>query len=258
MRFDGKVAMVTGAASGIGAATARLFAREGARVAAADIRAPDDTLRAIRDGGGQAVGITGDMSASETVDRVIGETIAAFGQLDILICNAGIGGVAPSIEHVSEADWDRMFAINVKSGFLCARAALPHLRKSPGSCMLFTASIAGLEGNMGLAPYAATKAAVINMARTLALDHAAEGIRVNVVCPGATDTTMLRSVGIPMETFACGLPLGRVIEPDEIAEGFAYLASPAARSITGQVLVIDAGYTAGDFRLAAPPMSAQA
>ena len=193
----------------------------------------------------------GDITLSATAERLVAETVASYGQIDVLINNAGIAGVAPSIEDVSEADWERMFAVNVKSGYLCTKSALPYLRKSPGNCILFTSSIAGLEGNMGLTPYAASKAAVINMARSLALDHAHEGIRVNVVCPGATDTAMLRSVPIPIEVFASGLPLRCVVTPEEIAEGFAYLASPAARSITGQVLIIDGGYSAGDFRIAA-------
>lgn len=251
MRFEGKVVVVTGAASGIGAATAKLFAREGGRIAAADLTAPSDTVAAIRAIGGQAIGVQGDMSSGTTAERLVAETLAAYGQIDVLINNAGIVGVAASVEDVSEAEWDRMFAVNVRSSFLCTKAALPHLRKSSGSCILFTSSIAGLEGNMGLTPYAATKAAVINMARSLTLDHAHEGIRVNVVCPGATDTAMLRSVPIPIEVFASGLPLGRVVAPEEVAEAFAYLASPAARSITGHVLVIDGGYTAGDFRIAA-------
>lgn len=249
MRFQNTVALVTGAYSGIGAATAMLFAREGAKVVAADIKEPTDTVQAIKDCGGQAIALQGDLSNSEAVNRIVATAVETFGQLDILINNAGIGGVAPSIEDVSEEDWDRLFAINVKSGFLCTKAALPHLRRATNASILFTASIAGLEGNMGLTPYATTKAAVINMARSLALDHAKDGIRVNVVCPGATDTPMLRAVPIPMEVFASGLPLGKVVTPEEIAEGFAYLASPVARSVTGHVLVIDAGYTAGDFRL---------
>lgn len=251
MRFIDKVIVVTGAASGIGAATAQLFACEGGRVVLADISDLSGVLSVIHDSGGQAVSVQGDISKAETAELIVGTAIATYGRLDVLINNAGIAGVTPSIEQVSEAEWERMFAVNVKSGFLCSKAALPYLRRSPGSSILFTASIAGLEGNMGLTPYATTKAAVINMARSMALDHAHEGIRVNVICPGATDTAMLRAVPIPIETFASGLPLRKIVTAEEVAEGFAYLASPVARSITGQVLVIDAGYSAGDFQIAA-------
>lgn len=253
MRFKDKVVVITGAASGIGAAAAVLFAKEGARLAISDLADLEPTMAAIRQSGrGDVVAVQGDISQPAVVSRLIDQAAQAFAGIDILINNAGIPAVAPSIEQLSEELWDRIFAVNVKSGFLCTKAALPYLRRSSGSSIIFTSSIAGLEGTMGLAPYAASKAAVINLAKSLALDHAHEGIRVNVVCPGATNTAMLRAVPIPMEVFASGLPLRKVVEPDEIAEGFAYLASSSARSITGHVLVIDAGYTAGDFRIAAP------
>lgn len=249
-RFENKVVVVTGAASGIGAATAILFAREGAKVVAVDIVAPAATVRAIEEAGGTALGVQGDLSRADDVARAIDSTISAFGQLNVLVNNAGIAaGPAPSIEEISEEKWDRIFDVNVKSGFLCTRAALPHLRRSPGSVILFTASIAGLEGVMGMTTYAASKAAVINLTRSLALDHAKEGIRVNAVCPGATDTPMLRAAPMGIAGFERGLPLGKIVTPEEIAECFAYLASPVARSITGQVLAVDAGYTAGDFKL---------
>lgn len=252
MRFENRVVVVTGAASGIGAATAALFAREGAKVMVADVASPASVVGEIQAHGGHARGLQGDVSTSEGAGRLIGATIEAWGRLDVLVNNAGVGCAPRPIEQVPEDEWDRTFAINVKSGYLCARAALPQMRKAGSGVILFTASIAGIEGVMGLAPYAASKAAVINLARTLALDHAGDGIRVNVICPGATDTAMLRGVPVSLDAMAANLPLRRLVQPGEIAEGFAYLASDAARSVTGHVLVIDAGYTAGDFKLGAP------
>jgi NAD(P)-dependent dehydrogenase (short-subunit alcohol dehydrogenase family) len=138
----------------------------------------------------------------------------------------------------------------VRSAFLCSKYALPHLRAT-GGVILFTASIAGIEGVLQLVSYAASKAAIINLARAMALDHAREGIRVNVVCPGATDTPMLREGleknGIPIEAFASRLPTQTLVTPEEVAEAFLFLGSDAARSITGQTLVIDGGFTAGDY-----------
>lgn len=250
MKLQGKVALVTGAASGIGAATARLFACEGASIVVADRMSTKAIAEAIHAAGGRAIGVEGDVSHADTARKVIDRALATFGRLDILVNNAGVGGPG-SIEATTEEDWDRVLAVNVKSGFLCSKYALPHLRDAGGGVILFTASIAGLEGVLNLASYAASKAAIINLARSMALDHAHEGIRVNVVCPGATDTPMLRGglekSGIPIEVFAARLPTRRLVIPEEIAEAFLFLASSAARSITGQTLVIDGGFTAGDF-----------
>lgn len=245
MRFSNKVVVVTGAGSGIGAATARLFASEGARVIVADIANQDSVVSEIVARGGTADAFFCDVSNSESVKALMAKAVESFGGLDIVVSNAGIG-VLGLAEPLSEADWDRCQAVNVRGGFLCAKHALPHLRAAHGGVVLFTASIAGLEGLAGSLAYAASKAALINMARTLALDHAHEDIRFNVVCPGATDTPLLRSGAAPIEAIAAMQPLRRVVSVEEIAEGFAYLASPAARSITGQTLVIDAGASAGN------------
>jgi meso-butanediol dehydrogenase / (S,S)-butanediol dehydrogenase / diacetyl reductase len=250
MKVPNKVAVITGAASGIGAATAKLFACEGASIVAADVTPTETIVDAIRAADGQAIGVEGDLSKPDTARNVMERALATFGRLDILVNNAGVGGPG-SIEATSEEDWDRVLAANVKSGFLCSKYALPHLRTAGDGVILFTASIAGLEGVLNLASYAASKAAIINLARSMALDHAREGIRVNVVCPGATDTPMLREglvkSGIPIEAFASRLPTKRLVTPEEVAEAFLFLASRAARSITGQTLVIDGGFTAGDF-----------
>lgn len=249
MKLAGAVALVTGAASGIGAATAALMAREGAAVVAADVAAPDAVVGSIRAAGGRASGVQADLSRPAGARAAIDHAVAAFGRLDVLVNNAGVAG-AGSVESVSEEAWDRVLAANLTSGFLCSKYALPHLRAAGGGVILFTSSIAGLEGVAGLAPYCASKAAIVNLARSMALDHAREGIRVNAVCPGATDTPLLREglekSGLPAEVFASRLPTQRLVTPEEVAEAFVFLASSAARSVTGQALVIDGGFTAGD------------
>jgi meso-butanediol dehydrogenase/(S,S)-butanediol dehydrogenase/diacetyl reductase len=249
MRFENKVVIVTGAAGGIGKATAVLFAREGAAVVVADIADPSEVVSEIEQAGGRAIGVKGSVASSDFLQKMVDTAVDSYGQIDILINNAGIGIAPGPIETISEEDWDHAFAVNVKSGFLATKFALPHLRKTRGS-VLFTASVAGFEGYTNMASYTATKAAIINMARTIALDHAPEGIRVNVVCPGATDTQMVRSVPVPIEAFSNALPLKKLVQPEEIAEAFAYLASAQGASITGQTLAIDGGYSAGDFTLA--------
>jgi NAD(P)-dependent dehydrogenase (short-subunit alcohol dehydrogenase family) len=247
----GRAALVTGAASGMGRATAHLFADEGAHVAVTDrsAEAVDAVVREITAAGGSAHGWAMDVTDGARVTQVVDEAAARFGRLDILVNNAGVGGPG-SIETTSEEDWDRVLAANVRSGFLCSKYALPHLRAT-GGVILFTASIAGIEGALQLVSYATSKAAIINLVRAMALDHAREGIRVNVVCPGATDTPMLREGleknGIPIEAFASRLPTQRLVTAEEVAEAFLFLASDAARSITGQTLVIDGGFTAGDY-----------
>lgn len=248
MRLKDKVAIITGSASGIGAATARLFAREGASIVVSDIAPTRPVVDAITAAGGNAIGLEGDVSQSPVVAKLIDTTVSTFGKLDIFVSNAGAHTLPKPIDQTTEDEWDRILAVNLTAGFLCIKHAIPHLRKTRG-VILLTASIAGLEGVKGLGAYAVTKAAVINMGRTAALDYASDGIRVNVMCPGATATPMLKASEIPMDLIAQALPLRKLIPPEEIAEGFCYLASAAASSITGHVLTIDAGWTAGDFVL---------
>ncbi|MGY4303369.1 NAD(P)-dependent dehydrogenase (short-subunit alcohol dehydrogenase family) [Bradyrhizobium sp. USDA 4369] len=249
MRLSNKVCIVTGGASGIGAATAILFAREGAQVVVADIAATEAVVAKINDAGGSAIGVEADVSIAAGAERAIDVAVRAYGEVDILVNNAGIGTRGDALS-TDEETWDSLFRVNVKSGHLCSRAAMPHLLKR-GGVILFTASIAGLEGVCDLYAYCATKAAVINMARAMALDLARSNIRVNVVCPGATDTPMLRAGfgrnGVLPNQFIDRLPLGALVQPEDIADAFLFLASDSARSITGQVVVVDAGLVAGDF-----------
>lgn len=248
-QLQGRVALITGGANGIGAATAERFAREGASIVLVDLASGEGLAEKIRAGGGQARFIRTDVSNEANVEEAVAVAIETFGRLDILVNNAGMGPFGDA-EHTSVAEWDRTFSVNVRGGFLFSKFALPHLKKSDGATILFTASIAGLEGVPNLMAYSASKAAVINLARCLALDYARSGVRVNVVCPGATETAMLKATNIPSEAFEASLPLGKIVQPEDVAEGFLYLAT--ARRITGQTLVIDGGKMAGDFFLGIP------
>jgi len=246
MRFYDKVAIVTGAASGIGEATALQFAKEGAAVVVVDLVDPAGTVSEIVDAGGKAVGVQGSVGSLETIKKMIEAAVSQFGRIDILVNNAGVPFPAGPVEHIDEEAWDEAYAVNVKSGFMASKYAMPHLRKTRGS-ILFTSSVAGLAGASNMVTYSSTKSAVINMARSIALDHAPEGIRVNVICPGATQTPLVENGPVPAGALAASLPLKRMVQAEEVAKAFAYLASDDASSITGQVMILDSGYSAGNF-----------
>ncbi len=251
-QVDGKVAVVTGAASGIGAATARVLAREGARVVITDL---DDTA-------GQAIAseigghyIHHDVTDEEGWKAVIADTGQRFGRLDIVVANAGIGIMGPAVD-MSLTDWRRQMAINVDGVFLTVKYAIPLMRKSgDGGSIVMLSSVAGLRGSAGLAGYSASKGAVRLFAKSMALEcaQARDGIRVNSVHPGIIATpiwTKLPQGGAnaplnPHAIAAATVPIGVASDPTEIANGILFLASDAARHITGSELVIDGGMTAG-------------
>jgi meso-butanediol dehydrogenase/(S,S)-butanediol dehydrogenase/diacetyl reductase len=244
-RFDGKVVLITGAASGIGAATARRFAREGARLMLGDINA--DGLAAItRELGGETASQVADVAERAQVEALTAAAIARFGRLDVVFNNAGIGtyGKTPDLDP---AAWDRIIAVDLNSVFYGCRAAIPHLQRAGGGAIVNTASISGLYGDYGLGAYNAAKAAVANYTRTLALDHARDKIRVNAVCPGPIATALVTPLlGVPglQEEYARQIPLGRLGQPEEIANVVAFLASDEASYMTGALVVIDGGITA--------------
>jgi len=252
-KLSGKRALITGAASGIGRATALLFAREGAAVAVLDVDEDGGqaVVQTILDEGGQAIFVRGDVTWAADCQRAVQETVDRLGGLDILFNNAGIIRRATVID-TSEEEWERVMAVNVKSIFLLGKYAVPAMAQSGGGAIVNTASGWGLVGGRNAVSYCASKGAVVNMTRAMALDHGAQNIRVNCVCPGDTDTPMLRSeaqqLGESEDAFlaeAADRPLQRIGRPEDIARAVLYLASDDSAFVTGTALVVDGGGLAG-------------
>ncbi len=248
MRLEGKVALISGGARGMGAVEARLFAREGARVCIGDIR--EDEGRAlvaeIAAAGGEAMFARLDVTSEREWAEAVDATVSAYGGLDVLVNNAGIFHRA-NVEETSAADWDAMLGINGKGVFLGTRAAVPAMRASGGGSIVNISSIAGIIGSAGSTAYNASKGAVRLLTKSSAVQHAADGIRVNSVHPGPIETDMLDLV-FPEEGMrearAAGIPLGRMGRADDVAKGVLFLASDEASYMTGSELVIDGGHTA--------------
>lgn len=253
MEFAEKVALITGGASGIGRATALLFAREGAAIALADVNA-DAGLRVaeeITEAGGRVFFERVDVTRAADCQRLAKRTIREFGRVDILFNNAGIIRRATVLE-LTEDDWDRVMAVNVKSIYLLSREVIPLMQQAGGGTIINTASGWGLAGGAKAAVYCASKGAVVLLTKAMAIDHGQQKIRVNCICPGDTDTGMLREeakqLGEENSRFlaeSAKRPLGRVGSPEEIAQAALYLASDASSFVTGTALVVDGGGLAG-------------
>jgi len=251
--LTGKRALITGGASGIGRATALLFAREGAAVAVADVDQANGeaVVREIVEQGGRAIFIRCDVTQAADCERAVAQAVGALGGLDVLFNNAGIIRRA-AVTETSEADWERVMAVNVKSVFLMSRYAVPAMAQAGGGAIINTASGWGLVGGRKAAAYCASKGAVVLLTKAMALDHGEQNIRVNCICPGDTDTGMLRNeaqqLGEPIERFlveSAQRPLQRIGRPEEIAQAALYLASEASSFVTGTALVVDGGGLAG-------------
>jgi NAD(P)-dependent dehydrogenase (short-subunit alcohol dehydrogenase family) len=252
-QLHGKTALITGGAGGIGHATALLFAREGASIGIVDLNqeAGEEVAREISTAGGRAIFERADVTRPADCRRAVERVAHEFGGIHILFNNAGIIRRA-SVVEISDQDWDAVMAVNVKSIFLMSREVIPIMVREEVGSIINTASGWGLAAGPRAAAYCASKGAVVLLTKAMAIDHGRQNIRVNCICPGDTDTAMLRSearqLGEAEDRFLSGSarrPLGRVGRPEEIAHAALYLASDAASFVTGAALVVDGGGLAG-------------
>lgn len=240
-----KTAIVTGAATGLGRATALAFAAAGARVVVADIaaQAGEETAHAIVSAGGQALFLHTDVSRGEDVERMVATAVAEFGSLDCAFNNAGIAPRGAPVAEMSEAEFDRAVAINLKGVWLCLKHECAQMLRQGGGAIVNTSSIMGVVSGQGLSAYSASKFGVVGLTRSVALDYARMGIRVNAVCPGGTAITDAADNRADMEQLKLATPMGRLGVPREIADAVIWLCSPEASFVTGQSLAIDGGFT---------------
>lgn len=251
--LEGKGALITGAASGIGRAIALVFARAGARVVLLDVdeAGGEQAARAIADQGGAALFLRCDVTQAAECSRAVEAAAGFLRSLHVLVHSAGIIRRA-SILETTEEEWDRVMAVNLKAVYLLGRHALPWMARSGGGAVVNIASGWGLRGGRAAAAYCASKGGLVTLTKAMALDHAPQNIRVNCICPGDIDTPMLRreaaQLGEPLESFleqAARRPLARIGMPEDVAQAALYLASDAASFVTGAVLVVDGGGLAG-------------
>ncbi|MBV9170428.1 MAG: glucose 1-dehydrogenase [Chloroflexi bacterium] len=254
--FTGKVVVITGGALGIGRATAIEFGREGASVAIADVNEPAgrEAFAAIQAAGGQAHLAVADVSRAADCERVVRETVERFGGVDVLFNNVGIQPQESyrTIEDTPEEMWDRILDVNLKSYFLMSKYALPEIRRRGGGVIVNTASVQGLQSQKGVGAYAASKGGVLSLTRQMALEYAAEGIRVLAVCPGTIDTEMVRAsaarepdgVEAALDRYGKTHPIGRIGTGQDIANVVLFLASDKASFMTGEYVCVDGGYMA--------------
>ena len=244
--LDGRVALVTGGASGIGRSTARRLADAGAAVVIADRDL--DGGEAVAKELGQGVAARVDVTDEASVAEAVALAEEQFGRLDVLSCNAGLAGYPTPALEADPDEFDRIFAVNVKGVWNCVRAAVPALRRAGGGAITIVGSVMGERARPGFGAYAASKAAVNHLAKVLALELAPDGIRVNALAPVATDTAMLPQFLGPDDperaraAFIAGIPLGRLAQPEDIADAAVFLSSDAARFVTGVVLPVDGGH----------------
>ncbi len=252
MRLPDKVALITGSGSGIGRAMAQVFSKEGARVIVADYseEGGQGTVDLVKAAGGEATFVRVDVTDAGSVRRMAEAAMAAYGRVDILCNNAGVGST-DTVINTDEATWDRVFAVDVKGVFLCSKYMLPHMIAAGKGVVLNTASVAGLTGLVNRAAYCAAKGAVVTLTKAMALDHVGQGIRVNCICPGTVDTPwvagLMNQSADPEATrqaLVARFPMGRLAEAEEIAMGALYLVSDESAYMTGSALVIDGGFLA--------------
>jgi NAD(P)-dependent dehydrogenase (short-subunit alcohol dehydrogenase family) len=250
VRLEEKVAIITGAKSGIGFATAVRFVAEGAKVVVADIRDAHREVQELTTRGGEALFVETDVSSESQVQALIEKTMTAYGRLDVVVNNAGIE-LAKTVLNTTEQEWDRLMDVNLKGVFLCCKAAVAVMQRQGGGVIINVASELGLVGGSEIAAYSASKGGVVQLTKAMAIDHASDHIRVNCVCPGPVETPLLQAIiesslnpeqerrSILEKTL-----LKRVGRPEEIANVILFLASQEASYMTGSVVVVDGGWTA--------------
>lgn len=248
--FKNSVAFITGASTGIGAATALAFGKAGAQVVLADVN-PDaggKTAHLIRENGGKATFIKCDVSKDSDVQSAVSQTVNLFGRLDIAFNNAGVEGLQAFTPDCSEENWNHVININLKGVWLCMKYQIPQMLKQGGGSIVNCSSIAGVIGFPGIAAYVASKHGVIGLTKTAALEYAKKNIRVNAVCPGVIQTPMIdrfvHGEAQLRKQLVDSEPVGRVGQPEEIADAVLWLSSPGAAFTTGHSLVIDGGWVA--------------
>ncbi|MDO8668408.1 MAG: SDR family NAD(P)-dependent oxidoreductase [bacterium] len=244
MRLKNKVAIITGAGSGIGRASALAFVREGAKVVVADWseKGGEETVKLIKEEKGQAIFVKTDVSRAADVENLVKKCLAEYEKVDILFNNAGIVKMG-ALHETSEADWDQVINVNLKSIFLCSKAVLPEMLKQGKGKIVSTASIAGLVGFSQIGPYCASKGGMIALTREMALEYASKKINVNCIAPGVIKTAMTVDTPGGMKGYMDNTPYPRLGEGEDIAMAALYLASDESDFVTGEVLVVDGGWT---------------
>ncbi|MEK7475775.1 MAG: glucose 1-dehydrogenase [Candidatus Coatesbacteria bacterium] len=247
-RVDGKVAIVTGAASGIGEACARLFAKEGAAVVVADVQEAKGraVAGAIGKEGGRAIFVRCDVSNASDCEHAVAEAVSRFGGLDILHANAGVE-LDKALTDTTEEEWDRLHGVNLKGVFLCCRAAIPAMKARGGGAIVITASVNGMQAEPRLAAYCASKGGAVMLAKSIAIDYALDNIRANALCPGWVQTAMSDSFfadPVAKKHWFGVSPAGHAATPGEIAPVAVFLASDDARFVTGAAWIADGGLSA--------------
>src|SRR5579863_1030484 len=261
-RIQGKVAVITGAASGMGRATAIRFAKEGASVVLTDLNSQggETAVAECAAAGGRAVFQRTDVTSEADIKAAVARAVKEYGRLDIIFNNAGVAGAVGPIENVASADWDRTIAVLLRAAYLGMKYSIPEMRKAGGGSIISTASVAGLRGVGYLAPYSAAKAAIVNLTQAVAIEVGHDRIRVNCICPGGVNTPLIHR-GRPgaeeqsEKSMARMQPIPRAGKPDDIASMALFLASDEAEWISGTAMVVDGGINTGNarFRLAGLP-----
>jgi len=248
--LDGKIALITGAGSGIGRATARIFAREGARLVLADVveAGGNETLRMIKEAGADGIFVKCDVANEADVDATVARAVAQYGRLDCAFNNAGIGGAGRLTHEYSLEEWNRVIAINLTGVWLCMRAEITQMLKQKSGAIVNTSSIMGLTGAIRVPAYTAAKHGVAGLTKAAALEYARHGLRINAVCPAPIYTPMLMGAFEKRpdmeERYARAEPMKRIGQPEEIGEAVAWLCSDRASYVTGLPMPVDGGYMA--------------